>query len=111
MGEVPSVTNGSPHPDLTNASVRFGSFEVDLRAGELRKSRVKIKLQGQPLEVLTLLLERPGQVVTREELQQKLWASDTFVDFEHGLNKAISKGREGLADETANPRFFETRPG
>src|SRR6266705_2351326 len=77
MGEVLSVTNGSPHPGLSKASVRFGSFEVDLRAGELRKSGVKIKLQGQPLEVLALLLERPGQVVTREELQQKLWAGDT----------------------------------
>jgi DNA-binding winged helix-turn-helix (wHTH) protein len=90
--------------------VRFGCFEVDLRAGELRKSGVKIKLQGQPLEVLALLLERPGQVVTREELQQKLWAGDTFVDFEHGLNKAISRVREALADEADNPRFIETLP-
>ena len=110
MGEVPPVTNGSPPPGLTNASVRFGSFEVDLRAGELRKSGVKIKLQGQPLEVLAMLLERPGQVVTREELQQKLWAGDTFVDFEHGLNKAISRVREALADEADNPRFIETLP-
>jgi Tol biopolymer transport system component/DNA-binding winged helix-turn-helix (wHTH) protein len=110
MGERPSVTNGSPPPGVTNASVRFGSFEVDLRAGEIRKSGVKIKLQGQPLEVLALLLERPGQVVTREELQQKLWAGDTFVDFEHGLNKAISKVREALADEADNPRFIETLP-
>jgi DNA-binding winged helix-turn-helix (wHTH) protein/Tol biopolymer transport system component len=110
MGEVPPVTNGSPPPGLTNASVRFGSFEVDLRAGELRKSGMKIKLQGQPLEVLALLLERPGQVVTREELQQKVWATDTFVDFEHGLNKAISRVREALADEADNPRFIETLP-
>jgi DNA-binding winged helix-turn-helix (wHTH) protein/Tol biopolymer transport system component len=110
MGEVPPVTNGSPPPGLTNTSVRFGSFEVDLRAGELRKSGMKIKLQGQPLDVLALLLERPGQVVTREELQQKLWATDTFVDFEHGLNKAISRVREALADEADNPRFIETLP-
>jgi cholera toxin transcriptional activator len=110
MGEKPSITNGSPPPGLTSASIRFGSFEADLRAGELRKSGVKIKLQGQPLEVLGLLLERPGQVVTREELRQKLWAADTFVDFEHGLNKAISRVREALADEAGNPRFIETLP-
>jgi Tol biopolymer transport system component/DNA-binding winged helix-turn-helix (wHTH) protein len=110
MGEVPSVANGSPHPGLTNAGVRFGSFEVDLRAGELRKSGLKIKLQGQPLAVLALLLERSGQVVTREELQQKLWAGDTFVDFEHGLNKAIGKVREALGDDADNPRFIETLP-
>ena len=110
MGEVPSVTNRSPHPGLTNAIVRFGSFELDLRAGELRKSGMKIKLHGQPLEVLALLLERSGQVVTREELQGKLWAGDTFVDFEHGLNKAIGKVREALADDADNPRFIETLP-
>jgi Tol biopolymer transport system component/DNA-binding winged helix-turn-helix (wHTH) protein len=110
MGEKPLVPNGSPSPGSTNKSVRFGSFDVDLRAGELRKSGVKIKLQGQPLEVLALLLEQPGQVVTREELQQKLWAGDTFVDFEHGLNKAISRVREALSDQADNPRFIETLP-
>jgi DNA-binding winged helix-turn-helix (wHTH) protein len=110
MGELPSVTNGSPHRGLTHASVRFGSFEVDLRAAELRKSGVKIKLQGQPFQVLALLLERPGEVVTREELQEKLWAGETFVDFEHGLNKAISRLREALSDEADNPRFIETLP-
>lgn len=110
MGEKPLVPNGSPSPGSTNKSVRFGSFDVDLRAGELRKGGVKIKLQGQPLEVLALLLEQPGQVVTREELQQKLWAGDTFVDFEHGLNKAISRVREALSDQADNPRFIETLP-
>jgi DNA-binding winged-HTH domains len=110
MAEVPSVVNGAPQTRLTNASVRFGSFEVDLRAGELRKSGLKIKLQGQPFAVLALLLERPGQVVTREELQQKLWAGDTFVNFEHGLNKAIGKVRDALADNADNPRFIETLP-
>ena len=110
MGEVPSIRNGSPHPGLINATVRFGSFEVDLRAGELRKGGVKIKLPDQPFQVLVLLLERPGQVVTREELKQKLWAGDTFVDFEHGLNKAISRAREALADDADNPRFIETLP-
>ena len=110
MGEKPLVPNGAPSPGSTNKNVRFGSFDVDLRAGELRKNGVKIKLQGQPLEVLALLLEQPGQVVTREELQQKLWAGDTFVDFEHGLNKAISRVREALSDEADNPRFIETLP-
>jgi len=110
MAEVPSVANGGPQTGLTNASVRFGNFEVDLRAGELRKSGLKIKLQGQPLAVLALLLERPGQVVTREELQQKLWAGEAFVDFEHGLNKAIGKVRDALADNANNPRFIETLP-
>ena len=79
--------------------MQFGTFDVDLRAGELRKGGVKIKLYGQPFNVLAALLERPGQVVTREELQQKLWAGDTFVDFEHGLNKAINKVREALGDD------------
>ena len=110
MGEKPSLANSSRRPGMANGSVRFGSFDVDLRAGELRKNGVKIRLQGQPLEVLALLLERPGQVVTREELQQKLWAGDTFVDFEHGLNKAISRVREALGDEADNPRFVETLP-
>lgn len=92
------------------ARVLFGTFDVDLRAGELRKGGVKIKLYGQPFNVLVALLERPGEVVTREELQQKLWASDTFVDFEHGLNKAINRVREALGDDADNPRFVETLP-
>ena len=83
---------------------------MDLRAGELRKSGVKIKLHGQPFAVLAMLLGRPGEVVTREELQQRLWASDTFVDFEHGLNKAMNKLREALGDDADNPRFIETLP-
>jgi len=88
--------------------VRFGSFEVDLRAGELRKEGSKIKLQDQPFQILALLLERPGQVVTREELQSRLWPSDTFVDFDHSLNKAINKLREALGDSADSPRFIET---
>ena len=90
--------------------VRFGSFEVDLRAGELRKDGSKIKLQDQPFQILALLLERPGQVVTREELQSRLWPSDTFVDFDHSLNKAINKLREALGDSAENPQFVETLP-
>src|SRR5215831_1818011 len=90
--------------------VRFGAFEVDLRAGELRKSGLKIKLQEQPLQVLTMLLRHPGEVVTREELQKAVWPADTFVDFDRGLNKAINKIREALGDEADNPRFVETLP-
>ncbi len=88
--------------------VRFGSFELDLRAGELRKQSVKIKLQEQPFQILAMLLEHPGQVVTREELRSPLWPSDTFVDFDHSLNKAINKLREALGDSADSPRFIET---
>lgn len=95
---------------LNPGTVRFGTFKVDLNSGELRKGGTKIKLYGQPFYVLATLLGRPGEVVTREELQQKLWASDTFVDFEHGLNKAINKLREALGDDAENPRFIETLP-
>jgi Tol biopolymer transport system component/DNA-binding winged helix-turn-helix (wHTH) protein len=89
--------------------IRFGTFEVDLPAGELRKNGVKLKLTGQPFQVLTILLERPGQVVTREELQKRLWP-DTFVDVDHNLNTAINKIREVLGDSAENPRFVETLP-
>ncbi len=92
-----------------NARVaRFGLFELDLSAGELRKGGVKLRLQGQPFQVLALLLERAGDVVTREELQQKLWPSDTFVDFDHSLNTAINKVREALGDSASSPRYVET---
>lgn len=87
---------------------RFSVFEVDLTAGELRKNGVKLRLQGQPFQVLSVLLERAGQIVTREELQQKLWPSDTFVDFDHSLNTAINKVREALGDSASSPRFVET---
>jgi TolB-like protein/DNA-binding winged helix-turn-helix (wHTH) protein/Flp pilus assembly protein TadD len=88
--------------------LRFGVFELDLRAGELRKHGLRIRLQEQPFQVLAFLLEHPGDVVTREELQKKLWPADTFVDFDHGLNKAISKIREALSDSVESPRFVET---
>ncbi len=90
--------------------VRFGVFEVDLRSGELHKQGLKIRLQEQPFEILAMLLEHPGDVVTREELQKKLWHGETFVDFEHGLNKAINKIREALGDSADTPRFVETLP-
>ena len=95
-------------PQSNRRVVRFGVFELDLSAGELRKNGVKLRLQGQPFQVLTLLLERSGEVVTREELQQKLWPSDTFVDFDHSLNTAINKVREALGDSASSPRFVET---
>lgn len=95
-------------PQNNSRIARFGVFELDLSAGELRKSGVKLRLQGQPFQVLALLLERAGDVVTREELQQKLWATDTFVDFDHSLNTAINKVREALGDSASSPRYVET---
>ncbi|MEW5978626.1 MAG: tetratricopeptide repeat protein [Acidobacteriota bacterium] len=89
-------------------SIRFGLFELDLEAGELLKNGQRVRLQEQPFQVLVMLLERPGQVVTREELQHRLWPANTFVDFDHGLNKAINKIREALGDSADNPRFVET---
>jgi DNA-binding winged helix-turn-helix (wHTH) protein len=88
--------------------VRFGVFEVDLRSGELRKQGFRIRLQEQPFRILTLLVERPGEVVSREELQQKLWPEGTFVDFEKGLNIAVRKLRDALGDSADSPRFVET---
>jgi TolB-like protein/DNA-binding winged helix-turn-helix (wHTH) protein/Tfp pilus assembly protein PilF len=88
--------------------LRFGIFDVDLRAGELRKQGTRVRLSGQPFQVLAILLERPGEVVTREELQKNLWPADTFVDFNHGLNKAINKLRTALGDSAESPRFVET---
>jgi TolB-like protein/DNA-binding winged helix-turn-helix (wHTH) protein len=90
--------------------VRFGVFQVDLRSGELYKAGLKVKLQQQPLQVLTLLLEHPNDVVTREELRAKLWPTDTFVDFEHSLNTAVRKLRDALGDGAENPIFIETIP-
>jgi cholera toxin transcriptional activator len=87
---------------------RFGVFEVDATSGELRKSGVRLRLQDQPFQVLLLLLERPDEVVTREDLRQKLWPADTFVDFDHSLNTIINKLREVLGDSASNPRFIET---
>jgi Tol biopolymer transport system component/DNA-binding winged helix-turn-helix (wHTH) protein len=90
--------------------VRFGSFEADLLSGELRKSGIRLKIQDRPFQILSILLEQPGQVVTREQLQKRLWPEDTFVDFEHGLNTAINKLRDALSDQADNPRFIETLP-
>jgi cholera toxin transcriptional activator len=87
---------------------RFGVFELDLAAGELRKNGAKLRLQEQPFQVLVLLLERAGDVVAREDLRQKLWPADTFVDFDHSLNTAVNKLRETLGDSASNPRYIET---
>lgn len=93
-----------------SAPIQFGKFEVDLRSGELRKQGFKVKLQEQPFQVLVMLLEHPNEVVTREQLQRELWPEQTFVDFERGLNRAINKLREALADDAESPHFIETLP-
>ncbi len=90
--------------------IRFAVFEVDLRSGELRKSGVRVALQEQPFRVLVRLLERPGEVVARDDLRQQLWPADTFVDFDHGLNTAIKRLRDALGDSADTPRFIETLP-
>jgi DNA-binding winged helix-turn-helix (wHTH) protein len=95
-------------PEPTHRLVRFGLFELDLRTGELRKKGVKVALQEQPFQVLVTLLDRPGELVTREELRTKLWAGAVFVDFDHGLNKAVGKIRRALGDLAESPRFVET---
>ncbi len=88
--------------------LRFGIYEIDVRAGELRKDGVKLRLQEQPFQVLCVLLEHPSEVVTREELHNRLWPADTFVDFDHGLNAAVKRLRDALGDSAENPRFVET---
>jgi DNA-binding winged helix-turn-helix (wHTH) protein len=90
-------------------SVRFSGFELD-PAGELRCEGKKLKLQDQPLQILQLLTQRPGQIVTREELRSNIWPSDTFVDFDHGINNAIKRLREALGDTAETPGFIETVP-
>src|SRR6267154_5536627 len=90
--------------------IRFGLFEVDTRSGELRRQGSKVNLQEQPFQALVLLLERRGEVVTREELNKRLWPENTFVDFERGLNKVINKLRTALRDDAEKPRFIETLP-
>jgi len=100
------VTRGSQSTDV----VRFHTFEVHLRAGELYRAGHKIRLQDQPFRVLAMLLEHPGEVVAREDLQKRLWPADTFVDFDHSLNTAIKKLRLALCDDRENPRFIETLP-
>jgi DNA-binding winged helix-turn-helix (wHTH) protein len=99
-----------PESLSTPQVVRFGIFEIDLRSGELRKGGLKVRLQEKPFQILAVLLERPGELVTREELKQRLWPDGTFVDFNHGLGTAVKKLRQALGDSSDNPRFIETLP-
>src|ERR1700722_14352383 len=87
---------------------RFGAFEADATVGELRRQGVRIKLNAQPFQVLAMLLERPGELLTREEISKELWPDGTFVDYEHGVNSAVNRIREALGDTASNPRFVET---
>ena len=100
--------HSAQHPSWSHTLIRFGVFELDAESGELRKQGIKVRLQEQPFQVLQVLLERPGKIVTREELQQRIWPSDTFVDFDRGLYNAIKKLREALGDSAESPRFIET---
>jgi DNA-binding winged helix-turn-helix (wHTH) protein len=90
--------------------LRFGPFEVDSLAGELRKAGIRIRLSGQPFQILLILLEQPSEVVTREQLREQIWKEDIFVDFEGGLNAAVNKLRRALNDSAENPRYIETIP-
>ena len=99
-----------PVPATGSARLRVGEFEVDLRCGEVRCNGDRVKLQERPFQILAALLERPGEVVTREEIRQKLWPTNTFVDFEHSINTAVNKLRGALGDDAENPRFIETLP-
>ncbi len=112
MGDKPTTALQSNFVMIPNGPVndtrRFGLFEVDLRAGELRRQGTKVKLQEQPFQILARLIETPGEVVSRDELRQRLWPSDTFVDFDHSLNAAVRRLRDALGDSAENPRFVET---
>src|SRR5215472_12807028 len=98
----------APVPASSFRIIRFSTFEVNLDTGELRQRGEKVKLQEQPFQVLAALLERSGEVVSREELRRRLWPADTFVDFDHSLNAAIKRLRDALGDSADNPVFIET---
>src|SRR5262249_42231949 len=97
-------------PTQPTLQVRFGPFDVDLSSGDLRKHGILLRLSDQPFEVLTMLIARPGELITREEIQQQLWPSGTFVDFENGLNSAVNRLRDALGDSADEPKFIETVP-
>jgi DNA-binding winged helix-turn-helix (wHTH) protein len=99
-----------PSPETEPRILRFGSYEADLKEARLTKSGVRIRLQEQPFQILILLLERAGQVVTRDEIREKLWSDNTFVEFDNALNTAVGKLRAALNDSAENPRFLETVP-
>lgn len=97
-----------PAPAQNSRVLRFGVFEADLQEFQLRRDGLRIRLQEQPFQILSILLDHPGETVTREELRRRLWPADTFVDFDHSLNSSIKKLREALGDDSENPRFIET---
>jgi len=99
-----------PDANPIHSQVRFGAYQVDLRTGELRKHGNKIRLAGRPFQILAMLLEQPGELLTRKELQSRLWPADTFVDFEHGVNAAVQTLRRALCDSHKQPRYIETLP-
>jgi len=107
---LPERWDVSETPGPRRQVLRFGAFELDLRSGELRKTGLRVNLQEQPFKVLECLIDRPGELVTRDELRQRLWPGDTFVDFEHGVNAAVKRLRETLEDSAETPRFIETLP-
>jgi TolB-like protein/DNA-binding winged helix-turn-helix (wHTH) protein/Tfp pilus assembly protein PilF len=106
----PTVRQPMAIPPLASERLRFDDFELDVRAGELRRRGVRLRLRGQPLQVLAILLEHAGDVVTREQLQSRIWPADTFVDFDHSLHNAIARIREVLGDSAERPRYIETLP-
>ena len=105
-----SPMNGEPHVNNGSRTVRFGAFEADLHSGEVRKSGSRIKIQDQPFKVLQILLEHPGVLVTREELQTRIWPNENFGDFDHAVNVAVGKLRTALGDCADDPSFIETVP-
>src|SRR5271163_2378088 len=105
-----SFVNGESQVQNGTRTIRFGAFEADLHSGEVRKSGNRIKLQDQPFKVLQILLERPGNLVTREELQTRIWPEETYGDFDHAVNVAVGKLRTALGDCADDPSFIETVP-
>ena len=105
-----SPMNGEPHVNNGSRTVRFGAFEADLHSGEVRKSGSRVKIQDQPFKVLQILLEHPGVLVTREELQTRIWPNENFGDFDHAVNVAVGKLRTALGDSADDPSFIETVP-
>src|SRR5215813_7489637 len=103
-----SFTSRMPAPASSTDRVQFGVFELDLQRAELRKNGIKVKLQEQPLKILQVFLENPGQIVTREELRRRVWPANTFVEFDQGLYSAMARLRDALGDSSDSPRFIET---
>ena len=97
-------------PGRAPQTYRFGLFEVDERRGDVLKQGFRLRLRGRPYDILLILLERPGELITRDELRNRLWSSDTFVDFDHGLNASVNRLREVIGDSAESPRFIETVP-